>query len=257
MNTQTRTILLSLVILAAVFAPGLAQTAPSDRPPREEQQTLTDQQKATVKSILSKYNPASLTADDARAINDAFREAGLRSGRDLRDAIQEAGFDAEAIRKLAPPPNARDESGRDEDGRQMLGSGGSQNSKAISQDAIPRMEEGEGREATGVQSGYSLEQATSDRAQLNTIAFDGLAFMTGDLGCNTFLPPGKVADFCGFQYMRDMDSNKLGHNTSFVTASGQQRPAHSDGRSESATHRPGQGTGETANRLCPETLSID
>ena len=40
--------------------------------------------------------------------------------------------------------------------------------------------------------------------------------MTGDLGCNTFLPPGKVADFCGFQYMRDVDMNQLGHNTSFV-----------------------------------------
>jgi len=43
-----------------------------------------------------------------------------------------------------------------------------------------------------------------------------LAFLTGDFGCNTFLPPGKVADFCGFQYMRDVDSNELGHNTSFV-----------------------------------------
>jgi hypothetical protein len=51
---------------------------------------------------------------------------------------------------------------------------------------------------------------------LNTIAFDGLAFLTGNFGGNTFLPPGKVADFCGFQYMRDVDQNELGHNTSFV-----------------------------------------
>ena len=51
---------------------------------------------------------------------------------------------------------------------------------------------------------------------MTTIAFSGLAFLTGDLGCNTFLPPGKVADFCGFQYMRDVDTNQLGHNTSFV-----------------------------------------
>ena len=68
----------------------------------------------------------------------------------------------------------------------------------------------------GGQGQYSIEQAISDRAQLNTIAFDGLAFLTGDFGCNTFLPPGKVADFCGFQYMRDVDANELGHNTSFV-----------------------------------------
>jgi len=64
--------------------------------------------------------------------------------------------------------------------------------------------------------GYSIEQAISDRAQLTTIAFDGLAFLTGNLGSYTFLPPGKVSDYFGFQYMRDVDKAGLGHNTSFV-----------------------------------------
>jgi len=64
---------------------------------------------------------------------------------------------------------------------------------------------------------YSIEQATSDRAQLNTIAFDGLAFLTGDFGMDTFLPPGKVSDYFGFQYMRDIDAKEGGHNTSFLT----------------------------------------
>jgi hypothetical protein len=64
---------------------------------------------------------------------------------------------------------------------------------------------------------YSLEQAVSDRAQLNTIAFDGLAFLTGDFGADTFLPPGKVSDYFGFQYMRDIDAREGGHNTSFLT----------------------------------------
>lgn len=64
---------------------------------------------------------------------------------------------------------------------------------------------------------YSIEQATSDRAQLHTIAFDGLAFLTGDFGCDTFLPPGKVSDYFGFQYMRDIDAKEGGHNTSFLT----------------------------------------
>jgi Spy/CpxP family protein refolding chaperone len=64
---------------------------------------------------------------------------------------------------------------------------------------------------------YSIEQATSDRAQLNTIAFDGLAFLTGEFCCDTFLPPGKVSDFFGFQNMRDVDVAGLGHNTSFLT----------------------------------------
>ena len=64
---------------------------------------------------------------------------------------------------------------------------------------------------------YSIEQAVSDRAQLNTIAFDGLAFLTGDFGLDTFLPPGKVSDYFGFQYMRDIDAAEGGHNTSFLT----------------------------------------
>ena len=64
---------------------------------------------------------------------------------------------------------------------------------------------------------YSIEQAVSDRAQLSTIAFDGLAFLTGDFGSDTFLPPGKVSDYFGFQYMRDIDAAEGGHNTSFLT----------------------------------------
>jgi hypothetical protein len=57
----------------------------------------------------------------------------------------------------------------------------------------------------------------SDKAQLHTIAFDGLAFLTGDFGLDTFLPPGKVSDYFGFQYMRDIDAKEGGHNTSFLT----------------------------------------
>ncbi|MDD4554778.1 MAG: hypothetical protein PHP04_11290 [Bacteroidales bacterium] len=64
---------------------------------------------------------------------------------------------------------------------------------------------------------YTISQAISDEAQGNTIAFDGLAFLTGNLGSQSFLPPGKVADYSGFQCLRDNDPTKFGHNTSFVT----------------------------------------
>jgi len=74
---------------------------------------------------------------------------------------------------------------------------------------------------TGQRSGnnsqnYSLEQAVSDQAQLHTIAFNGLAFITGDFGAATFIPPGKVCDFFGFQYMRDIDVAQTGHNPMFL-----------------------------------------
>ena len=64
---------------------------------------------------------------------------------------------------------------------------------------------------------YNLEQAMSDKAQLHTIAFDALAFFTGDFAYDTFLPPGKVSDYFGFQYMRDIDAAEGGHSTSFLT----------------------------------------
>jgi Spy/CpxP family protein refolding chaperone len=81
---------------------------------------------------------------------------------------------------------------------------------------------------------YSIEQAVSDNAQLHTIAFSGLAFVTGDFGADTFLPPGKVCDFFGFQYMRDIDAAGKGHNPMFLdrvagnvlkTLTGEQRQA--------------------------------
>jgi len=64
---------------------------------------------------------------------------------------------------------------------------------------------------------YTIEQSVSEQAQLSTIAFSALAFMTGTFGADTFLPPGKVADYFGFQYMRDVDVREAGHNMMFLT----------------------------------------
>jgi hypothetical protein len=65
---------------------------------------------------------------------------------------------------------------------------------------------------------YNIEQAISDKAQGMTIAFDALAFLTGDLGSDSFFPPGKVADFWGFQYLRDNDPSQMGHAGDFLTS---------------------------------------
>ncbi len=63
-----------------------------------------------------------------------------------------------------------------------------------------------------------ITQTLSDEAQRNTIAFDGLASLTGSLGADSFFPPGKVADFWGFQYLRDNDPSQMGHNPLFLTS---------------------------------------
>ena len=62
-----------------------------------------------------------------------------------------------------------------------------------------------------------MSQTLSDGAQRTTLAFDGLAIMTGNLDAQSFFPPGKVADYTGFQYLRDNDPSDMGHNTSFLT----------------------------------------
>ncbi len=67
-------------------------------------------------------------------------------------------------------------------------------------------------------SAYNIDQAISDKAQGMTIAFDALAFLTGDLGADSFFPPGKVADFWGFQYLRDNDPSQMGHAGDFLTS---------------------------------------
>ncbi|MCX6969119.1 MAG: thrombospondin type 3 repeat-containing protein [Verrucomicrobia bacterium] len=64
---------------------------------------------------------------------------------------------------------------------------------------------------------FTMEQSISDGAQRATLAFAGLAMMTGNLPAQSFFPPGKVADYTGFQYLRDNDPDNMGHNTSFLT----------------------------------------
>lgn len=64
---------------------------------------------------------------------------------------------------------------------------------------------------------FNMAQTLSDGAQRTTLAFAGLAMLTGNLEAQSFFPPGKVADYTGFQYLRDNDPDGMGHNTSFLT----------------------------------------
>ncbi len=64
---------------------------------------------------------------------------------------------------------------------------------------------------------FTITQTLSDEAQRTTVAFSGLAMITGNLDAQSFFPPGKVADYTGFQYLRDNDPDDMGHNTSFLT----------------------------------------
>lgn len=66
---------------------------------------------------------------------------------------------------------------------------------------------------------FNIYQDISTQAQGTTVSFSGFAMMTGNFCAQTFFPPGKIADYTGFQYLRDNDPSNMGHNTDFVTKS--------------------------------------
>lgn len=189
--------------------------SPRNEGARNETESLNTAQIAQVKKILSAYDANTLTAAQAKAIHESFRQAGLAGGPAMNSAVQAAGFNPDKLRDLAPPPSAnqpgnnrpqaqagveRQEPAREGEVRQQAGA--------------DRQEPAEGKKGGPQQ--YSITQAKSDEAQLHTIAFSGLAFVTGDFGADTFLPPGKACDFFGFQYMRDIDAAQKGHNPMFL-----------------------------------------
>jgi hypothetical protein len=82
-------------------AASAASNAPPGPPPA---QTLTTEQLAKVKSVLAAYKPATLTTDDAKMIKRTLRDAGMRPGPAMNKALADAGFSAERLDVLAPPP---------------------------------------------------------------------------------------------------------------------------------------------------------
>ena len=64
-------------------------------------------QRVLVKSILSKYNPSTLTAVEAKSIHQSFRDAGLGAGPNLNEAVIAAGFSSDKLRDLDPPPGGK------------------------------------------------------------------------------------------------------------------------------------------------------
>jgi hypothetical protein len=98
-------ILTMIILMTIVQVKGFTQD--NQNPDQKQQQNLpglTVEQKALIKTILSKYNASTLTADQAKAIHEKFRENGIHVGPETGEAIKATGFDLEKLRSLAPPP---------------------------------------------------------------------------------------------------------------------------------------------------------
>lgn len=97
--------------LAIAQAPNQDRGRPPPPPPGEDRPpgappplVLSSAEQAKVKSVLSAYKPATLTAEDARALKRALRDAGLRRSPALDDALKAAGFSPAKMESLDPRP---------------------------------------------------------------------------------------------------------------------------------------------------------
>jgi hypothetical protein len=113
---------------------------------------LTDEQKSQISDILSNYDKDNLTADDAKEIFNAFKDAGIQPGPGMKEAIEDAGFDAEELRDLGkpsdmppgPPPHSE-------------GAFGSSSSKSIDASTLQSLQD--------ILNQYDLSSLTSDQEE--------------------------------------------------------------------------------------------
>lgn len=97
--------IIALVGFMTLSSNALMAQEQSDRKPRQEQvETLTTKQIKKVNKILADYDSESMSADDAKALMKELKEAKIPGGKGVEKAINDAGFDFEEIKKLAPPP---------------------------------------------------------------------------------------------------------------------------------------------------------
>lgn len=78
------------------------------RPPP---QPLSADQKSLIEETLANFDAETLSEEDAQSIVQAFKDAGIKPGKELAQAVSELGFDAREIGELAgaerpngPPP---------------------------------------------------------------------------------------------------------------------------------------------------------
>jgi hypothetical protein len=78
-----------------------SQTYQSNVSSSTRSSALSTEQKNLIEETLSQYDANSLSADDAKAIVEAFSEAGIAPSKALESAMAASGFDAREVGDLA------------------------------------------------------------------------------------------------------------------------------------------------------------
>jgi len=91
----------------SISSVGASQVYQSQTNTSSRSSALTSDQKALIEETLSQYDASSLSADDAKAITEAFVEAGIEPSSALQSAMSTSGFDAKDVGDLAGAGQAR------------------------------------------------------------------------------------------------------------------------------------------------------
>ncbi len=116
---------------------------------------LTDDQKSQVQSILSNYDPKTLTADDAKAIFKSIQDAGIQAGPGLREALSNAGFDAQQLRALANPEGQKHHHHHHHGGGASASTGGTGSSQGLDVSTLQSLQ--------SILGQYDLKNLSSDQ----------------------------------------------------------------------------------------------
>lgn len=96
-RTKNTNLIISYIVLIMIIIASAAGA-------QNKSGNLSDEQKSKINSILSAYNNATLSSEQAKEIHEKFRIAGIHAGPETKDVIISAGFDPEKLNALAPPP---------------------------------------------------------------------------------------------------------------------------------------------------------
>ena len=79
------------------------QTDTQSLPNSSRTTSLSLEQKSLIETTLTEYDASNLSASDASEIVTIFSEANIQAGKELENALKDAGFDAKEIGSLATP----------------------------------------------------------------------------------------------------------------------------------------------------------
>jgi hypothetical protein len=71
----------------------VSNTSQMQRPTHPPRQPMTDEQKESVKSILSNYDSSNMSQVDFESLKAEFQEAGIKPSEDLKGIMEDAGFE--------------------------------------------------------------------------------------------------------------------------------------------------------------------